>query len=88
MNARSGWRQYSLTEELGELLVDDDGDFWADHDEDCHGTIDTDEMREEFPDGFQWDCCEENGESAGCQTGAHEYDQHFRPESKKPKVWR
>jgi hypothetical protein len=43
------------------LEVDFDGDFWADHDEDCHGLIDTDEMRKEYPDGFIWDCCNTHG---------------------------
>ncbi|KAM6537641.1 hypothetical protein FALCPG4_003552 [Fusarium falciforme] len=56
----------------GELEVDYDGDFWADHDERCHGTIDTDEMREEFPDGFTWNCCDNTGSEKGCVTGRHE----------------
>jgi hypothetical protein len=43
------------------LEVDFDSGFWADHDEDCHGSIDTDEMRKEFPDGFIWDCCDKHG---------------------------
>jgi hypothetical protein len=57
---------------IGELEVDYDGDFWADHDERCHGTIDTDEMREEFPDGFTWNCCDNTGSEKGCVTGRHE----------------
>ncbi|KAJ3958837.1 hypothetical protein N0V92_004591 [Colletotrichum tropicale] len=59
----------------GYLEVDDEGDFWADHDEDCHGKIDTDEMREEFPDGFRWDCCGQTGDAEGCHRGAHRSDQ-------------
>lgn len=56
----------------GELKVDDSEDFWADHDEDCHGEIDTDEMREEFPEGFKWDCCNEKGDSDEyCEIGRH-----------------
>ncbi|KAF2111595.1 hypothetical protein BDV96DRAFT_623661 [Lophiotrema nucula] len=50
---------------------DYDGDFWADPDEDCHGTIDTDDMREEFPEGFVWNCCDAEGDARGCQTGEH-----------------
>ena len=57
--------------QTGNLDVDDSEDFWADHDEDCHGIIDTDEMREEFPDGFIWDCCEELGSAKGCTVGRH-----------------
>ncbi|KAH6617648.1 hypothetical protein F5144DRAFT_587025 [Chaetomium tenue] len=56
----------------GELEPDYDGDFWADHDERCHGVIDTDSMREDFPDGFVWDCCNRLGSEPGCQKGYHE----------------
>lgn len=59
---------------IGELEVDHEGDFWADHDEDCHGTIDTAEMRVEYPEGFIWDCCDELGDSEGCTVGKHEAD--------------
>ncbi|KAM0547045.1 hypothetical protein ACHAPJ_010588 [Fusarium lateritium] len=58
----------------GDLDVDDSNDFWADHDEDCHGVIDTPEMREEMPDGFAWSCCGELGGSKGCTRGKHEAD--------------
>ncbi|KAL7907740.1 hypothetical protein GGI35DRAFT_454697 [Trichoderma velutinum] len=58
----------------GELDVNDEDDFWADHDEDCHGIIDTDEMREEFPEGFKWNCCNQSGEAKGCQRGRHQAD--------------
>lgn len=49
----------------------DDEDFWADHDEDCHGLIDTEEMREEFPEGFTWNCCDQVGTAPGCTKGHH-----------------
>ncbi|KAG8626355.1 hypothetical protein KVT40_005300 [Elsinoe batatas] len=62
----------------GELEVDWDGDFWADHDEDCHGTIDTEDMREEYPEGFTWSCCDEPGGSEGCQVGEHEGGREVR----------
>ncbi|EJT69656.1 hypothetical protein GGTG_12540 [Gaeumannomyces tritici R3-111a-1] len=56
----------------GETEPDDDGDFWADHDERCHGTIDSEWAREEYPEGFIWSCCDKIGVGAeGCQTGAH-----------------
>ncbi|KAL5089258.1 hypothetical protein Trisim1_005821 [Trichoderma cf. simile WF8] len=58
----------------GELEVNDMDDFWADHDEDCHGIIDTDEMREEFPEGFIWTCCDKNGEALGCRWARHQTD--------------
>ncbi|KAL9630367.1 MAG: hypothetical protein Q9204_004757 [Flavoplaca sp. TL-2023a] len=51
--------------------VDWDGDAWADHDEDCHGQIDTKEMRRDYPDGFIYPCCDQDGESEGCVTNRH-----------------
>ncbi|RGP73309.1 hypothetical protein FSPOR_2268 [Fusarium sporotrichioides] len=59
---------------LGDLDVDDSGDVWADHDEDCHGEIDTPEMREEVPDGFRWSCCSKLGGTKGCTKGKHQAD--------------
>ncbi|PVH96153.1 hypothetical protein DM02DRAFT_599716 [Periconia macrospinosa] len=57
----------------GELDVDDDDDFWADHDEDIHGIIDSDELREQYPEGYTWSCCgERGGTSEGCERGPHE----------------
>lgn len=58
----------------GELEVDYDADIWADHDENCHGTIDTESMREENPEGFVWNCCDKPGDEAGCYRGRHEAD--------------
>jgi len=53
------------------MEVDWDGDFWADHDEDCHGPIDNESNREEYPEGFIWTCCDKNGEVEGCKIGRH-----------------
>lgn len=58
----------------GELEPDYESDFWADHDEDCHGTIDSDWCRKEYPDGFIWTCCEKTGTEEGCKLGRHESD--------------
>ncbi|KAF5601044.1 hypothetical protein FPANT_1908 [Fusarium pseudoanthophilum] len=44
------------------------------HDENCHGTIDTESMREENPEGFVWTCCDKPGDEAGCYRGRHEAD--------------
>jgi hypothetical protein len=62
----------------GDLEVDWAGDSWADHDENCHGPIDTPEMREEFPDGFIWNCCDETGEAEGCKKARHRPDRTKR----------
>jgi len=51
----------------GDLEVDWEGDHWADHDERCHGPIDTNSNRCEYPEGFKWSCCGKLGGSAGCQ---------------------
>lgn len=53
------------------MEVDEDGDFWADHWEDTDGPIDTQEMREECPDGFAWNCCNQLGTAPGCTRGHH-----------------
>ncbi|KAG2145352.1 uncharacterized protein EDB93DRAFT_1151899 [Suillus bovinus] len=53
----------------GHLNVDEE--FFADHDEDCHGPMDTEENRADFPEGFIWTCCDENALSEGCETGQH-----------------
>lgn len=54
-----------------ETHPDYEGDFWADHDEKCHGVIDSAELREEYPDGYIWDCCGETGSHPGCMRGPH-----------------
>lgn len=57
---------------LGDLEPDYDSHVWADHDERCHGTIDSDWCRKEYPDGFAWDCCDKIGTDEGCTRGKHE----------------
>lgn len=54
---------------LGILEVDYEA--FADHDEDCHGPMDTDENRRQFPGNFIWSCCEEDGASEGCLKAPH-----------------
>ncbi|TRX88312.1 hypothetical protein FHL15_010816 [Xylaria flabelliformis] len=55
----------------GLLNVDYESDIWADHDENCHGPIDTDENRFQHPEGFVWDCCDKLGHRSGCTRGRH-----------------
>ncbi|KAJ3571161.1 hypothetical protein NP233_g3938 [Leucocoprinus birnbaumii] len=54
----------------GELEVDED--FFADHDEDVHGPMDTEENRASFPEGFIWSCCEGRGHAPGCVEDRHQ----------------
>ncbi len=61
-----------MSHNAGELEPDYDSDFWADHDENCHGTIDSDFCRKKYPQGFLWSCCDEPGDDeGGCTTGRH-----------------
>ncbi|CAI4212074.1 unnamed protein product [Parascedosporium putredinis] len=56
---------------IGNLEPDYEGDFCADHDE-GHAEIDTEDMKRECPEGFIYDCCDENGESKGCAKSRHQ----------------
>ena len=55
----------------GHLEETYDSDVWVDHDEDCHGVIDSDELRCEYPKKYIWECCEQSGEKRRCRTGKH-----------------
>jgi hypothetical protein len=48
-----------------------DDDFWADHDEDCHGTYESFEDDEDFAEGFIWQCCEMRGDEGPCKRTRH-----------------
>lgn len=56
---------------LYDLGLDGNGEFPADHDGRCHGTVDIEAMRKEFPDGFMWDCCDGWADAEGCQVTRH-----------------
>ncbi|KAK5651496.1 hypothetical protein OQA88_11950 [Cercophora sp. LCS_1] len=58
----------------GAMEPDYDGDFWADHDEDAHGEINTKDNKKEYPEGFIFDCCERMGDKPGCRRFRHESD--------------
>ncbi|KAK8192840.1 uncharacterized protein BKA78DRAFT_367860 [Phyllosticta capitalensis] len=75
----------ACTYHYGSLDVWDD--FWADHDEDVHGTIDTDKMRENFPDGFVYSCCGESANANGCVYGRHEEEKDVEPRQQKRFKW-
>ncbi|KXT06309.1 hypothetical protein AC578_9194 [Pseudocercospora eumusae] len=52
--------------------LDNMGDFWADHDPNCHGDpgsfVDDPDMEE----GFVWSCCEQTGGADGCVISKHQ----------------
>ncbi|KAJ5618986.1 hypothetical protein N7510_002970, partial [Penicillium lagena] len=59
-----------------------DYDAFADHDENCHGPIDTDENRNEYPQFFIYQCCDRDGTEQPCENDWHREKETF----KKPKV--
>jgi hypothetical protein len=63
------WKQAYTNKSVGTREADMDGDFWADHDENCHGRIE--DLEDEFPEGFRWDCCDELGDQEGCEIDWH-----------------
>jgi hypothetical protein len=55
----------------GEKEAYHDDDFWADHDEDCHGDIDSFRDDPNYAEGFKWSCCDELGDNEGCKSTKH-----------------
>ena len=57
----------------GEIEVDYSGSVWDDWKVHIYGSIDTDENREEYPNGFAWDCCgvRLDSDNLGCLKGPH-----------------
>ncbi|KAJ8468532.1 hypothetical protein ONZ45_g17208 [Pleurotus djamor] len=47
---------------------------FEDWDEDCHGPMDTKSNRREFPENFNWSCCDNDGTEPGCVKGRHTAD--------------
>ncbi|KAI4722705.1 hypothetical protein E4T48_00990 [Aureobasidium sp. EXF-10727] len=75
-----------FTQIPGELSVDTQSSTWDDWDQRCYGTIDND-LFDEYPEGFIWECCNESGDAEGCVIHAHEVDETFDPLAKKRRVW-
>lgn len=57
---------------IGSLEIDYQAPIWADDDEARYGNVDTKENRQEYPEGFVWDCCNVPGDEPGCKLGKHE----------------
>ncbi|KZF22543.1 hypothetical protein L228DRAFT_238488 [Xylona heveae TC161] len=71
----------------GELEPDYD-DFFADHDENIHGDIDSDFCKEAYPEGYTWSCCDGEGiYSEGCHKGKHDVDHGHKPHAQRPNIW-
>ncbi|KAF3388757.1 hypothetical protein F1880_004361 [Penicillium rolfsii] len=48
-----------------------DYDRWPDHDENCHGPIDTEENLRQYPESFTYQCCDRYGDEEPCVTDWH-----------------
>ena len=44
---------------------------FVDWDEDCHGPMDSNRNRRDYPENFLWSCCEKDGTSDGCVQRKH-----------------
>ena len=62
----------------GDLEIDYESSTWDDWDENCHGTMDTEDNQEEYPEGFVWSCCNKTGEKRGCRQSVHRPDRTKR----------
>lgn len=61
----------SANASIGKKEYYDDDDFWADHDEDCHGYIDNLVDEPDYAEGFKWSCCDALGNDEGCKSTKH-----------------
>ncbi|OJJ50605.1 hypothetical protein ASPZODRAFT_126497 [Penicilliopsis zonata CBS 506.65] len=48
-----------------------DYDYFVDHDEAIHGIIDSPDMREEYPEGYIYPCCNRRGDEEPCTRDWH-----------------
>jgi len=50
-------------------MIDHESEAWDDHyGDEIH---DSEDMREDNPEGFMWSCCEKAIDDPGCARGAH-----------------
>lgn len=55
----------------GDKELDYESDIWADHDERCHGLMDSFEDDPHYADGFRWTCCDADAANEGCKYTKH-----------------
>lgn len=53
-------------------MIDDEGEYWADWDDECYGYPENLIDDPEHADGFMWSCCAGQLNSEGCVKGRHE----------------
>lgn len=56
----------------GTKVVDNDSSTWEDHDERCHGLVETLVNDPTYADGFMWSFCDAPLEEDGCVPCSHE----------------
>ncbi len=56
---------------IGRREIYEDDDFWADHDDLCHGDPASFEDDPDYAEGFIWSCCKKLGDDEGCKTTKH-----------------
>lgn len=56
---------------IGKKEFNDDDDFWADHDENCHGQYRDLIDEPDYAGGFSWSCCDRPGDDDGCKSTRH-----------------
>lgn len=63
---------FGLTDGMSGVMQEDE-EFWVDHNPDVYGEIE--DLKDEYPEGFTWSCCEKTGEEAPkdarCQESRH-----------------
>ncbi|KAK4152401.1 hypothetical protein C8A00DRAFT_16291 [Chaetomidium leptoderma] len=61
----------------GIIEINHDSEAWVD----CWGDEihDSEEMREDLPEGFMWSCCEKDMDAPGCMRGSHKQGRVKRP---------
>ncbi|KAI1426941.1 hypothetical protein F5Y12DRAFT_222298 [Xylaria sp. FL1777] len=55
----------------GYMEVNDDASTWDDWEDWREGDPELEENKEEYPEGYRWNCCQQSGESVGCTRGQH-----------------
>lgn len=53
------------------VLPQADDEMFPDHDEQCHGPMDTEENRIDYPERFIYECCDRHGDEAPCHRDWH-----------------
>lgn len=61
----------SIDTSIGMEMLDYDADIWADHDERCHGPMDSFIDDPDYDEGFLWDFCDAEGYNEGCKFTKH-----------------